>query len=1000
MQLYFRPSLGLVFLVLTCLQVFGLYIFLKGFLLTRQTFELQGHAYNTWDRFPLHDTSLSTTTRTPPITQPRRPFKRTIVILIDALRFDFVLNVSNPSNPHYLNQFPIVQHLHDTQPRSSLLFQFRADPPTTTMQRVKGIMTGSLPTFIDAGANFASSAVGEDHLLRHIKNKYNNIYFMGDDTWVNLFPETFDDPERTFDSDSFKMLDLDSVDNGIISHLWPLMEGDTEWEVAIAHFLGVDHCGHTYGPSDPNMARKLNQMNGIIERLLPQIDNETLLVLMGDHGMSVEGDHGGESVEELMSTLFMYSGRSLTLESSADNYYGDFYKRIHDERADRLGYDLASISERLSYDAAKHPVVAQIHLVPTLAYLLGVPIPFGNLGAILPDVIYPAHDQNQIVNLLHMVEQFRVNALQVHDYLNQYSQETHQLDFSKDKLNPITQHLYKAEKIMLELTQQPDFIKLVEPSTKITDQDFLVYGKQLENVILEYDAFLISTIKYCEAIWAQFDTGCMFVGILLLGCSTIASLWLMQYSPGITYKKATMAAVPVFTAVLFIAYLRYTAFSQFALTMGWFEKMEHIDWLSTASVLSIFCVSLFMKQQHGQEQQQSPQPFWYTCDWYLILIADIAQSFTLGSNSYVIWEDRGTRYTIATLTVCWALRNLISTPTYTKEKVAQAIIYPFLFLTLVRITSLTGHCREEQFPDCNYIHSSVLEFGMNALGLISVVMIALTCAMLFYFSRVFLKSNTITGLYLVTGLIVILRLIQETYLKNALTDKTIPSFALTQKLIDVYLPRAVYGMCLLGTALSIGQYYLTEEKKRNLAGVGWNILLLWSTVLAIVQRPLASIVLLASPMLVYFLTKGSPSSLLIRVTILHFLGHHLFFVTGHQATLTSLPWKAAFIGFDEMNYYGGMILVTLSTTAGNIVSWMGWFILLAEASQASNRDTVLQPLHLLTSLQSIPTFLCAIFILILRRHLMTWKIFAPRFLLQILLEIGSHVAAIVLEKAL
>ncbi|CAO3654015.1 unnamed protein product [Mucor hiemalis] len=969
MQLYSRPSLGLVFLILTCLQVFGLYIFLKGFLLTRQTFELQGHEYNSWERFPLQD-ELEQSAKTPPISKPRKPFKRTI--------------------------FPIIQHLHDTQPRSSLLFQFRADPPTTTMQRIKGIMTGSLPTFIDAGANFASSAVGEDHLLRHIKNKYKNIYFMGDDTWVNLFPETFDNPERTFDSDSFKMLDLDSVDDGIISHLWPLMEGEKDWEVAIAHFLGVDHCGHTYGPSDPNMARKLNQMNGIIERLLPQVDNDTLLVVMGDHGMSVEGDHGGESVEELMSSLFMYSGRPLTLETSADSYYGEFYKRIHDARADRLGYDIASISERLSYDAAKYPVVAQIHLVPTLSYLLGVPIPFGNLGAILPDVIYPEHDQNQIVNLLHTVEQFRINALQVHDYLNQYSQETHQLDFSKDKLDPITQHLYNAEKIMLELTQQANFLQLAEPSTKITEKDFLIYGKQLENAILEYDAFLISTIKYCEAIWAQFDTGCMFIGILLLGCSTITSFWLMRDSPGITYKKATIVGVPVLFMVLLVAYLRYTVFSQFVLNMGWFEKMEHIDWLGTALVFSVFCVSLFMKK-YGQ---QNSQPFWYTCDWYLILIADIAQSFTLGSNSYVIWEDRGTRYTLATLTVCWTLRNLISIQVLSKEKIAQAIAFPSLFLTLVRVTSLTGHCREEQFPDCNYIHNSVLEFEMNIMGLVSVVSLALTYIMILYFSRVFLRSKFIASLYLITSSIVVLRLIQETYLKNALIDKTVPFVALTQKLMDVYLPRVVYGMCLLGTAVSIGHYYFTLQKKKNLPGVGWDILLLWSAVLAIVQRPLASIVILASPLFIYFLTKGSSSSLLLRLTVLHFLGHHLFFVTGHQATFTSLPWKAAFVGFDEMNYYGGMILVTLSTTAGYIVSWIGWFILLAEAAGATDRNAILQPLHLLTSLQSIPTFLCAIFILILRRHLMTWKIFAPRFLLQILLEIGSHFAAIVLEKAL
>ena len=34
--------------------------------------------------------------------------------------------------------------------------RFLADPPTTTMQRLKGLTTGSLPTFIDVSANFAS----------------------------------------------------------------------------------------------------------------------------------------------------------------------------------------------------------------------------------------------------------------------------------------------------------------------------------------------------------------------------------------------------------------------------------------------------------------------------------------------------------------------------------------------------------------------------------------------------------------------------------------------------------------------------------------------------------------------------------------------------------------------------------------------------------------------------------------------------------------------------
>ena len=45
-----------------------------------------------------------------------------------------------------------------------------ADPPTTTMQRLKALTTGSLPTFVDAGSNFASSAIVEDNLIKQLSS--------------------------------------------------------------------------------------------------------------------------------------------------------------------------------------------------------------------------------------------------------------------------------------------------------------------------------------------------------------------------------------------------------------------------------------------------------------------------------------------------------------------------------------------------------------------------------------------------------------------------------------------------------------------------------------------------------------------------------------------------------------------------------------------------------------------------------------------------------------
>lgn len=70
---------------------------------------------------------------------------------------------------------------------------FIADPPTTTMQRLKALTTGSLPTFIDVGSNFASTAIIEDNWVEQIVSSGRNITFLGDDTWslLSLFSVLF-----------------------------------------------------------------------------------------------------------------------------------------------------------------------------------------------------------------------------------------------------------------------------------------------------------------------------------------------------------------------------------------------------------------------------------------------------------------------------------------------------------------------------------------------------------------------------------------------------------------------------------------------------------------------------------------------------------------------------------------------------------------------------------------------------------------------------------------
>lgn len=45
--------------------------------------------------------------------------------------------------------------------------------------------------------------------------------------------------------------------------------------------------------------------------MIKRLKNDTLLVVMGDHGMTDTGDHGGESQKETDAALFLYSSSSL-----------------------------------------------------------------------------------------------------------------------------------------------------------------------------------------------------------------------------------------------------------------------------------------------------------------------------------------------------------------------------------------------------------------------------------------------------------------------------------------------------------------------------------------------------------------------------------------------------------------------------------------------------------------------------------------------------------------
>lgn len=146
-----RIAVSLLFWT-TFIHIAGLYIFTRGFLLTR-----------------LSLAQVASCTSSEPCTLPA-VHKKAVVLIIDALRFDFISpEPPQPASPHHHNVLTLPRELTAAHPDRSVLFNAFCDPPTATLQRIKGIVTGSLPTFVDIGSNFGGSSIEEDSLVKQLR---------------------------------------------------------------------------------------------------------------------------------------------------------------------------------------------------------------------------------------------------------------------------------------------------------------------------------------------------------------------------------------------------------------------------------------------------------------------------------------------------------------------------------------------------------------------------------------------------------------------------------------------------------------------------------------------------------------------------------------------------------------------------------------------------------------------------------------------------------------
>lgn len=62
------------------------------------------------------------------------------------------------------------------------------------------------------------------------------------------------------------------------------------------------------------------------------MDNETTLLIMGDHGMTATGDHGGDTDDETNALLFAYSKQHKFFTSSDSGSDSEMLQQVNEIR--------------------------------------------------------------------------------------------------------------------------------------------------------------------------------------------------------------------------------------------------------------------------------------------------------------------------------------------------------------------------------------------------------------------------------------------------------------------------------------------------------------------------------------------------------------------------------------------------------------------------------------------------------------------------------------------
>ncbi|PRQ48491.1 putative Type I phosphodiesterase/nucleotide pyrophosphatase/phosphate transferase [Rosa chinensis] len=853
-------------------------------------------------------------------------FDRLILMVIDGLPAEFVLGKDGePPRKDLMEAMPYTQSLLGNG--MAIGYHAKAAPPTVTMPRLKAMVSGAIGGFLDVALNFNTQAMVDDNLLGQFFKIGWKMVMLGDETWLKLFPGLF---MRHDGVSSFFVKDTVQVDQNVSRHLGHELSRD-DWNFLILHYLGLDHVGHTGGRNSALMAPKLTEMDEVVKmihmtNILNQKNDQgqTLLVVVSDHGMTESGNHGGSSYEET---------DSLALFIGLKNDVSDYLSSTHNN-------------------------VDQVDIAPTLALLLGVPIPKNNVGVLIPEIFGYLSEDKQLKALeLNSWQLVRLLQAQIPGL----SCRNHPCDGSGgDQESRVTKCYGSIERMCCCLYTNAALLKKSWMSKEVSRSNS---RKDYTSTVAAYYEFLRTASEWLSRRATDKPVSLLTLGIaaMFLSCLILLSLLFHIYKEVYTREMQCpfdLKSIMQTWCLEETFILGVTLILIISMTSSSLVEEEQYIWHFMASTLHLLllrkaiqsCVHSFSRGQNKTSGLQMSSICvllisgrilrgWHQGGVNWTNLPDISKWLEKAGNDNV----KSVQLVACLLVIALSLYALVLFGS--NRNIVLVIGFSFLVSGLLVVQNILKH-QDGMFASSSYSANTLVQITYAILGVST--------------------SGTVIALpWLVPFSI------SETGLSH-----------------DVYMSSA---------SSEVQNKSLLMKLRESLFLIGWAYISCWCLLQLLLQQTINSMPILLLHVqtlasMLYFSYSGLHHNQWVEVSAFYFLGMAGHFALGNSNSLATIDVAGAFIGISSHSTVLSGILMFIITYASPMlfILSMVMYISLKDTSYfVSPSDADLRqllkmmigfPCLLPLGLNSILLTAYTIVLVFMSNHLFVWSVFSPKYI--------------------